>query len=260
MTFVVKAITRTKAVEYCKLHPHDSALPHSSKYYFALYINRQFMGLSVWGYGILPKQTPKTYFGEAGKIQDYLELCRFFLLNDLVPDNTASKFLSVTHRLIKKHTKVKWLLTYSAGFQGMIGTVYKASGYEYFGKKECNGFCYIPSKNCLIHSVAIYHKWHIMDFFRGNIKGLSKVSELVGEKVYRYCGYNFVYIYWLCDNGEKERLMQFCRHKKQSYPSESELKIWLEDESGFVKDISVKEAKEIKIVKLQTKKPNATIA
>jgi hypothetical protein len=143
----------------------------------------------VWGYGVRPQSTPKVYFNEAGKLEDYLELCRFFVINDKVPEHTASKFLAITHRILKKHTKIKWLFTYAAGFQGLIGTIYKASGYEYFGKKECKLF-YIPEQKCLIHPTSIYHRYKI-NFALGNIPAVKKIFPTA--KIWH--GWNFIYIY-----------------------------------------------------------------
>lgn len=252
MRFIVRPITRKEAGRYCELHPHAQTLPNSSKYYFALYINNEFMGLAVWGYGIVPQQTPKTYFGEAGKLEDYLELCRFFVINDKVPEHTASKFLAITHRILKKYTKVKWLFTYAAGFQGLLGTIYKASGYEYWGAKECRLY-YIPENNCLIHPISLWHRYSLTEFHHAGKKGLPILKEILNTNCYTWCGYNFIYIYWLCNEKEKQNLLKYARHKKEPFPKEDDIKIWLEDENGFVKNIDKTFAKSVPIVKLKSK-------
>jgi len=102
--FIIKPVARNVAKELCKAHPHAPSMPNSGKYYFALYVNSVFRGLATWGYGIMPKQTPITLFGKeySDNVSDYLELCRFFVDNDNVPQHTASKFLAFTHRILKK--------------------------------------------------------------------------------------------------------------------------------------------------------------
>lgn len=60
---IVKPITRAQAKAYCANHPHASSLPNSSKYYMAAYDKGRFIGLAVWGWGVLPAATPIKLFG-----------------------------------------------------------------------------------------------------------------------------------------------------------------------------------------------------
>jgi len=147
MPLVIRPISRHKARQLCESHPHARTLPNSSKYYMAAYIGGRAAGLAVWGYGIRPRHTATTLFGDAGKMAEYLELCRYFVY-DWVPKFTASKFLAYTHRVIKKFAPwVKWLYTYAAGFQGLIGTIYQATNYLYIGKHKADSFIWLPSVN-----------------------------------------------------------------------------------------------------------------
>lgn len=252
MSFIVKPITRLQAKMYCEKHPHAPSLPNSSKYYMALYINNSFRGLAVWGYGIQPRQLPITLFGKNGNISDYLELCRYFVDNDNVPEHTASKFLAITHRLIKKHTKVKYLFTYAAGFQGLLGTIYKASGYDYIGKYECRTY-YIKGKG-LIHPMSLYHRYHV-NTHMANKQGLELLEKIFNINPYVWCGYNFKYIYWLCSKQEKDFLMQSARFKIEPLPTKNDIEIWLEDKEGKVERIKdLLFAKKVPIIKLKTKR------
>jgi len=241
----VKPIDRKEARRICELHPHAGSLPNSSKYYFAAYINGKVAGLAVWGWGIVPRKTPKALFGDAGKFEDYLELCRFFVF-DWTPKYTASKFLSFTHRLLKRHTKLKYLYTYAAGFQGLIGTIYQAANYDYIGRKLCRLF-YVP-KNGLVHPIPLYHRYKINTHFA---KGDSLVRlQKIFPEMKIWCGYNFVYIYWLRD---KEKLMKHAKFDIcNKYPTKEDLKIWLEDEHGNKEPISVEFAKTVPLIKLKS--------
>jgi len=242
---IVKPIDRKLAKKMCEAHPHARTLPNSSRYYMAAYIDGKPAGLASWGWGIVPRATPVHLFGEAGNLDDYLELSRFFVY-DWCPKNTASKFLSITHRIIKKYAPwVKWLYTYAAGFQGMLGGIYKAANYDYIGRTLCNGFIYIPGKG-LIHPISIWHRY-------GSGKGshIDLINKFApGSKL--WCGYNFRYIYWLCDETEKARLMQHANFEILPYPNESDMEIWLEDVDGNKEPITPAFAKTVPIIKLKS--------
>lgn len=246
----VTPVGRKKAREICAGHPHAGTLPNSSKYYMMGYLYNRPVGLAVWGYGIVPKGTPKHLFGDAGNVNDYLELCRFFVY-DWCPPNTASQFLAATHRIIKKHApQIKWLYTYAAGFQGMVGYIYKATGYDYIGRTLCQAFMYIPGVG-LIHSIAQWHRWGKQGL--KHLKGIFPDAKI-------WCGYNFRYIFWLCDKKEKAELIRYARFGIQPYPTEEDIEIWTEDVHGKKTPINPAFAKTVPIVKLRSKRHPAEAA
>ena len=230
---IVRPIKRHEAAQFCLEHPHAPSLPKSSAYYFAAFEKCKFIGLAVWGWGIVPKRTPIKLFGK-GKLTDYLELNRFFVVDD-ADKNTPSKFLSITHKILKKYLpKLKYLTTYAAGFQGLVGTIYQAAGYDYIGKQKVS-FYWLPNKG-LIHNISLWHRYSKTDY-KFLIKKLGNVKKLNG--------YNFCYIYFLRD---KERLLKMARFKILPYPKKEEIKIW--DESGNIIEIEV--AKKIPLLKLRS--------
>jgi hypothetical protein len=250
--FRVVKIKRAAAVELCKKHPHAPSMPNSAKIYFALYVNKRFRGLAAWGYGIMPKQMPVTLFGKnySNNVSDYLELCRFFVDNDNVPQHSASKFLAITHRMLKKNTNVKWLFTYAAGFQGLIGTIYKASGYQHITPHETR-LIYIPSQKALVHPISFWHRYSLP--YRAQSKeGIKLVKEIYpGAQV--WCGHNYRYLYFLCSAEEKSKLLETARFEFMPAPTKEDIKIWLEDENGFVEWITdMQLAQHTPIIKLKT--------
>lgn len=258
MSFIVKPITKKLAKYYTAKHPHAPSLPNSSKYFMALYVDNYFRGLAVWGYGIKPKQTPVTLFGKkySDNVCDYLELCRFFIDNDNVPQHTASKFLAITHRLLKKHSNVKYLFTYAAGFQGLIGTIYKAAGYQHITKHETR-LIYIPEIKSLVHPISFWHRYGLQR--AQSPQGFVMVKKIFPNALI-WCGHNYRYLYWLCSIQEKAELMETARFEIVPTPKKEDIKIWFEDENGFVKKIDLEFAKTIPIVKLKSKRENACIA
>lgn len=237
----------------CEGHPHAGTLPNSSRYYMQLDIDGAPAGLAVWGYGVRPKDTPRHLFGDASNVDEYLELCRFFVY-DWCPRNTPSKFLGVTHRILRKHAPtVKWLYTYAAGFQGMIGHIYKASGYDFIGQQPCTAFIYIPGVG-LVHWVSIWHRYAI-PVGSGNVspKVWGQLHSLWPECV-RWGGTNFRYIFWLCGKQERLRLLQSAKFQVLPYPTVTDLDIWTEDRAGQRKAVPVDFARSVPIVKLRTKR------
>jgi len=244
---IVTPCTRAVARRICADHKHAAPLPNSSKVYMLGYVDGKLAGLAVWGYGIMPRQTASHLFGEQGHMDDYLELCRFFTY-DWVPKNTSSQFLSFTHRILRKHVPhVKWLYTYAAGFQGLIGTIYQASNYYYIGTRLAQSFWYKPGLG-LIHDVAAHHR------YGSRARGFDRMVQIFGDDLEKWFGYNFRYIYWLCDEAEKNRLMSTATFEILPYPTEANLEIWTKSRTGKRTDRDPKWASTVPIVQLPTRR------
>lgn len=251
--FIVRPIRRDQARALCEDHPHAGTLPNSSRYYMRLDIGGRAAGLAVWGYGVQPAMTPRHLFGDAGRVADYLELCRFFVY-DWCPRNTASRFLAVTHRILRKHAPgVKWLYTYAAGFQGMIGHIYKAAGYDYIGTQECGAFTFVPDIG-LVHWVSIWHRYGLSIGAGRHCPRTWEALRNLWPGCLEWYGLNFRYIYWLCDKADRRRLLDNATFEVQQYPTLDDLRIWTVGPQGERADVSVAFAKSVPIVKLKTKR------
>lgn len=235
---IVRPITRSEAREICKRHPHASSLPNSSKYYMVAYENNRLLGLAVWGWGVLPAATPKKLFGN-GTTNDYLELNRFFVMDD-APPNSPSQFLNICAKIIKKYAPhIKYLYTYAAGFQGLIGTIYQAAGYHYIGKQVCTVY-YLPKQNKMIHPMAVYHRY--------KKARLPQLKKIFGDCV-EWSGFNFCYLKFICNDKEKAELMKTAKFEiLPKYPTKTDLKVW-DNENNT---IDIEKAKTIPLVKLNS--------
>lgn len=191
--FWVERIDRSEAKSLCLRHPHAPTLPSASGYCYRLTIGDNFAGLAVWGKGVCPKGTEKRLLSLDAQMDQYLELNRFFVV-DGSPPNTASKFLSVTHRLLRKtQPNVSYLFTYAAGFQGLVGTIYQASGYIYLGHKKTDAFLYVPGWG-LIHRISL---WRAYGIGCSHAKWWQTIYP--GSK--QWNGHNFEYLYDLRSTG-----------------------------------------------------------
>lgn len=242
---VVRPISRARAKQLCEDHPHAGTLPNSAKNYMECLINGRTAGLAAWGYGVRPADTPNVLFanGVLG-VDEYLELCRFFVY-DWVPKSTPSKFLAITHRLIRKHQpQVKVLYTYAAGFQGLVGYIYQASGYDYVGTHEVNSFLWIPGRG-LVHAIALWHRYS-----QSSCNPKRWQHLFPGAK--QWLGLNFRYMYWLCDRKERERMMGHARFQVLPYPKDKDLVMWTVDAEGRREDLAIDQARAVAIVKLSS--------
>lgn len=67
--------------------------------------------------------------------EDCLCLARLWLADDL-PRNSESRVLGLVVRLLRRHTNVKFLVSYADPAAGHVGTIYQAAGWLYTGVSE----------------------------------------------------------------------------------------------------------------------------
>ena len=213
------------------------------------YLDGRVAGLAVWGYGIKPRHTARHLFGPASSINDYLELCRFFV-HDWTPRFTASRFLALTHRILHRHLPhVKYLYTYAAGFQGLVGTIYQASNYWYIGRTPATSFIWFPGHG-LVHAISLWHRYGGA-IGGSNNKALREVQKFA-PNARRWCGYNFRYIYFLCSDAERDRLMKTASFERQPNPTKADLAIWTENVDGEKVTVTPEAATSVPVISLRT--------
>ena len=72
---------------------------------------------------------------DGARREDCLCLARLWLADDL-PRNSESRVLGLVVRLLRRHTAVKFLVSYADPAAGHVGTVYQAAGWLYTGDSE----------------------------------------------------------------------------------------------------------------------------
>ena len=111
---------------------HDSgSLSGGTRLSFGAFLGSRLLGAITFGAG--------PYNGyrlvDDAKPMDCLTLTRLWLSDDL-PRNSESRVLGVSLRSLKKHTSLKFLVTYADPAQGHRGVIYQASGWMYTGLSE----------------------------------------------------------------------------------------------------------------------------
>lgn len=110
---------------------------YSGKVYAATYINlglymdNSLQGVLQYGYAMNPASQASVVANTA--IDEYLELNRMWI-DDECPRNSESKALSYSIKYIKKkYPQVKWIQSFADERCGLLGVVYQAANFGYYG-------------------------------------------------------------------------------------------------------------------------------
>lgn len=123
------------------------------------------------------------------KESDLVELRRLCCIDD-TPKNTESFFIGHTLRYLKKHTKLKTIISYADSTYGHNGTIYKASNFTNIGM-TANG-------KVIMHNGKRYHDKTIRTFYNGKLKPYCQVIKdalEAGEAFYVKTLGKHIYIY-----------------------------------------------------------------
>ena len=107
------------------------SLPGGTFLSFGVFTGQELAGAMTFGAG--PWLAYRLVDG--AKPDDCATLTRLWLSDEL-PANSESRVLGIVLRSLRRHTNLKFLVTYADPSQGHIGTIYQASGWLYTGLSE----------------------------------------------------------------------------------------------------------------------------
>ena len=107
------------------------SLPGGTQMAFGTFSGHRLLGAITRGAG--PYNSPSLVSGATSA--DCLALTRLWLSDEL-PANSESRVIGIVLRLLRKHTSVKFLLSYADPSHGHVGTIYQATGWLYTGLSE----------------------------------------------------------------------------------------------------------------------------
>lgn len=134
-TLRVAPVSMTVARDVLKREHYLHSFPGGTKLSFGVYLEQSLEGVVTFGAG--PCQAYRLVDG-AGR-QDCLGLTRFWL-SDGLPPNSASSVLGFLIRRLRKHSNLKFLITYADPGAGHTGTIYRATGWIYTGTSTATPF------------------------------------------------------------------------------------------------------------------------
>jgi len=142
--YYIKRIEHAEAEYFIKNFHYAKGCSNTCVFAFGLfaYDKLDILGVSLWmnaPCGVAKKYT-STFMGGKPVMNTVLTLSRF-VLDDSLLKNAASFFLSKCIKRIQKTGKYDCLVTYADQRVGHIGTIYRASNWEYDGETAaCAGW------------------------------------------------------------------------------------------------------------------------
>ncbi|MFC1873881.1 DNA methyltransferase [Chloroflexota bacterium] len=106
-------------------------MPGGTKLAFGALVNNRLLGAITFGSG--PANAHRLVEGVG--LDECLTLTRIWLSDEL-PCNSESRIIGICLRALKKHTQVKFLVSYADPTEGHLGTIYQATGWLYTGLSE----------------------------------------------------------------------------------------------------------------------------
>ena len=124
----VKPVPFAAAKAVIEKNHYLHSMPGGTCLAFGSFVGSSLLGALTLGSG--PRNAATMVAGaEAG---DCLTLTRLWLSDDL-PQNSESRVVAFVLRSLRKHTSIKFLLSYADPSQGHVGTIYQATGWLYTG-------------------------------------------------------------------------------------------------------------------------------
>jgi len=155
------------------------SLPGGTQLAFGVFLNGRLMGAVTLGVGSFNAHS----LVEGALAQDCLTLSRLWLSDEL-PKNSESKVISAVLRSLKKHTDLKFVLTYADPAQGHVGVIYQATGWLYTGLSDSPPY-YVLGGGKPRHSRSLAHAYgtHSVGHFKRHGVEVKLVPQ---EPKYRY--------------------------------------------------------------------------
>ena len=130
-SLMVRPIPLAMAKELLVREHYLRSFPGGTHLAFGVFSEQRLLGALSLGAG--PAMAYALVDGACS--QDCLALTRLWLSDEL-PANSESKVIAFTLRSLKRHTQLKFLITYADPTQGHVGTVYQASNWLYTGLSQ----------------------------------------------------------------------------------------------------------------------------
>jgi hypothetical protein len=106
---------------------------------------------------------------------------------DDTPKNTESYFIGWTLRWLKKHTKIKVVVSYADAEYGHSGTIYKASNFQLEGKRAGAKVIMYQGKRYHDKAIRTMYKGELKPFAKRLVEALESKQAVYAETAGKYC-------------------------------------------------------------------------
>ena len=155
------------------------SLPGGTRLAFGVFLSGRLLGAVTLGAG--PYLAHRLVQGASP--DDCLTLTRLWLSDEL-PHNSESRVLGILLRALKKHTPLKFLVTYADPSHGHLGTIYQATGWVYTGTSQATPL-YDLGSGAARHSRSVAHAFGTRSMRHFTACGL-KVRQVPQAAKHRY--------------------------------------------------------------------------
>jgi hypothetical protein len=127
----VRPVPAGVARKMVESHHYLHSLPGGTKLSFGVFVGTRLLGAVTLGVGPFNGCS----LVEGATLEDCLTLTRLWLSDEL-PRNSESRVISTVQRKMRRHTSVRFLLSYADPSRGHVGTIYQAANWLYTGLSE----------------------------------------------------------------------------------------------------------------------------
>ncbi len=147
---IVIPIGRDISNQIIRANHYSGTIVNNSYAFYGLFSGSDLMGVSQWGYAMNPASAKNIVKGTAN--DEYMELNRLWV-DDAMPRNTESQFISGCIKLIKHHfPKVGWIQSFADERCVCKGVVYQACNFGYYGAHKS---MFVEFEGVMYHKIAL---------------------------------------------------------------------------------------------------------
>lgn len=172
-SFIVKPIPFIVAKPLLVLEHYLHSFPGGTKLAYGAFAGSRLLGALSLGAGA----TNAYSLVDSSSPDDCLTLTRLWLSDEL-PNNSESRFIGVVLRCLKKHTSLKFLVSYADPARGHVGTIYQTTGWVYTGLSQATPL-YDIGDGRTRHSRSLSHAFgtHGLAYFKSHGMDVKLVPQ-----------------------------------------------------------------------------------
>ena len=133
--FYIKEITKKQAIKLIKENHYSkkTVVIGHQKIDLGVFVNDKLLGVLMYGFSMNPQSMGSIV--EGTKIDEYLELNRMWLSDEIEIKYPESRAISYSIKYIKrKFPKIKWIQSFADERCGGFGIVYQACSFDFYGE------------------------------------------------------------------------------------------------------------------------------
>jgi len=199
----VREIDKFAALSHIFNFHYSKIMPRLTDVYLGAFLDGELVGVITLGWGVRPLHTIRVLFPSCTS-ENYYEIGKM-CMDDKMPKNSESVFLSKVIKWMKQNTDKKMLFTWADGTLGKPGYVYQAANFKYGGFIWTD--LYMTKDGERIHprsAQGLTSRFSQKTAKYGHRPTRQQLKQLEWDHVK---GKQFRYIYFTCDKKERKKLL-----------------------------------------------------